>query len=1617
MRGFLPSPFSVHLPCLEIVAREMRALATVGLGVRKVRLRLLLLLLSSYFTLPIDTQARHIPVGPESPYLIDAWETEEGLPENSATSFMQTPDGYVWFGTFNGLVRFDGIRFEIMDRSNLPGLPSPSVISMHLDAKGRRWFGTDRGIARWDPDNTWHRYGPDEGWLGGVPRRFLESPSGDLFVTGWEGGLFQMRNDRFQRLAEPPLDPSVTDKTVAVYTYLERGGVLWGVNNKFLGRWDGTRWIPVGGQPWKRWASFDNVGAGRTSGVWVSTRTNLSQYVEGRLTRSLDLSKELNNSWEIREDPDGKIYAASYIGGLSIVNTNGQVDLLSSTNGLTHNSLRFTARDRDQGIWVGSSGGGLILMRPRNFVSYGRETGLADPVTKSLVELRPNVMLLGSHGRGLHVLSNGVAQPFLNHTNARIGPYAWSMLRDHRGDVWVGKYDKGLSRLSGNTEFGIPTNQIGGATVAALFEDSRRRLWVGTDKSIAMRRDDGFQVFGRGNGIANGNIRCFAEDSARSRIYAGSYDGGVYQTDTTAPNQWTLVPGTSELSAWAIHVGEDGALWIGTFGKGLVHADATEVEAFDERRGLPTHNITSVLEDRLGNLWLGSNRGILRVALRELHQALKAPSRKVLCQQFGLEDGMQSLECAGGHQPSAIEDSSGRLWFSTLKGVVHVDPRRLQLNNVPPQVLIERLVADGQPLFQRAPLKVQSADGRATAVATAAAGTERIECSFTAIRFGVADRIQFRMKVEGLDREWREVGVRRAAYLTHPPPGSYTIRVQARDGHGDWSEPGAQVAFSVEPYLWQRWWFRGMGVAALIGVGAGGSRAVFRARLQRELKDIETQRQLSQYETRLASVLESTNDLIAFVDPEGGLSYINQAGRRMLGLSADESVKSMLYHEVVNRRLWRYIRKTVAPLTRRGEPWSGELLMGSRSTKDLMIAACTVSSFRRPDGDLEYICVMARDVTEHRRAEAARRESDARFRSVVDTMAEGVLLVNRVHAVMSANASALHILGHPTGASEHAVELLPWAAFDDQDAPITEQNQPHQIVLRTGEGCAGIQLAVRRPDGSRRWLSVNAQPLLRDAETLPDDVVVTFTDITEKRQAELAERQLRELYAALVNTVDGVVWESDPLQLNYRFVSQRAEALLGYPVREWTENPRFWMERLHPDDRETAIRACAESTRSQQDHSLEYRLVARDGRVVWVHDAVSVVSKGGVLIALRGILIDISARKLAEEKQKHLEEQLRQAQKIEAIGQLAGGIAHDFNNILASTTMNLSLMRIQHWVHPAGADTLRELLVDTQRATALVRQLMAFGRRSLLQLRVLDVNEVISQLLKMLQRLLGENVAVRFDPGTGLSPVFADVGSLEQLLTNLAVNARDAMTEGGRLTIRTFGRAEEADPNSGNAAPRAFTCLMVEDTGTGMSEEVRSRIFEPFFTTKPVGRGTGLGLSTVHGIVLQHKGRIEVESEPGKGTRFIVSLPATEGTPKTTTPAEPSLAEGRTGTILLVEDQDSVRVAATKLLTRLGYRVLTASTAEGAMKVWSEESSYIDLLITDMVMPGKMTGLDLIGRLRESQPGLRAILSSGYSVELSHTRDAEAPNIVLLSKPYTLSELDVALRQCLSAVV
>jgi signal transduction histidine kinase len=385
-------------------------------------------------------------------------------------------------------------------------------------------------------------------------------------------------------------------------------------------------------------------------------------------------------------------------------------------------------------------------------------------------------------------------------------------------------------------------------------------------------------------------------------------------------------------------------------------------------------------------------------------------------------------------------------------------------------------------------------------------------------------------------------------------------------------------------------------------------------------------------------------------------------------------------------------------------------------------------------------------------------------------------------------------------------------------------------------------------------------------------------------------------------------------------------------------------------------------------------------------------------------------------ERKQLEEQFRQSQKMEAFGQLAGGVAHDFNNILTVIQGNISLLQVGQLPAAERAAAIAETLRAAARAGNLTRQLLTFSRRQPIQPRDIDANEIVANMTKMLQRIIGEHITLETRYAPGGAPVRADSGMLEQALVNLALNSRDAMPQGGRLTLETAAVTLTATDMHGRseARPGAFVRLSVIDTGCGIAPEHRPRLFEPFFTTKEVGKGTGLGLATVFGIVEQHTGWIEVESQAGTGTTFRIFLPRL---PQSVTalpqPPPPPAVRGGSETILVVEDEAAVRSLMCRLLERHGYRVFAAASGAAALAVWAEHRASIDLLVTDMVMPGGISGRELADRLRAERSSLKVILCSGYTDEMlgpdSSLRDA----LSFLAKPFDHPAFLQRVRGCL----
>ncbi|HYU42690.1 MAG TPA: response regulator [Vicinamibacteria bacterium] len=506
----------------------------------------------------------------------------------------------------------------------------------------------------------------------------------------------------------------------------------------------------------------------------------------------------------------------------------------------------------------------------------------------------------------------------------------------------------------------------------------------------------------------------------------------------------------------------------------------------------------------------------------------------------------------------------------------------------------------------------------------------------------------------------------------------------------------------------------------------------------------------------------------------------------------------------------------------------------------------------------------------------------------------------------------------------------------------------------------------------------------------------------EDRTRELREAEVR--YRSLVEHIPAVVFTASAEQPGKAtYVSPQIEPMVGYTPAEIQSDPGWFARTLHPADKERVLSEAARFRQEREPMVSEFRFVSRDGRTVWVHETARVVPGNGSSPFVQGFVLDVTERKLTEE-------QLRQALKMEAVGQLAGGVAHDFNNLLGVIDGYASLLAKDLAGNEKAQRRVEEIRKAAERAAGLTRQLLAFSRKQVLQPEVLDLNAVLARMEDMLRRVISESIQIVVVSSEGLGHIRADPGQLEQVILNLAVNARDAMPGGGRLVLETANaELDEAYARTHpEVSPGAHAMLAVSDTGSGMDPATLARIFEPFFTTKEEGKGTGLGLSTVYGIVKQSGGHVTVYSEPGRGTTFKVYLPRVNAATDAPAPPPPR-AEGGSETILLVEDESSLRTMIEEMLTEEGYTLLACDTVEKAIATAREHPGPIHLLLTDVVMP-RMSGRDLATAVEAVRPEIPVAYMSGYTHE-SLGRDSQIdPGTHFIQKPFTAAGLLAKLR-------
>jgi two-component system cell cycle sensor histidine kinase/response regulator CckA len=756
---------------------------------------------------------------------------------------------------------------------------------------------------------------------------------------------------------------------------------------------------------------------------------------------------------------------------------------------------------------------------------------------------------------------------------------------------------------------------------------------------------------------------------------------------------------------------------------------------------------------------------------------------------------------------------------------------------------------------------------------------------------------------------------------------------------------------------------------------------------------------LRESEARFRDLFDSISDWICVHDLEGRLLSVNPVVCQASGYTADELIGRLISDFLLPEYRPEFLDLYLTQIKEKGR-FDGVFRV---KAKDGTVRYIEYSNtLVTTEGREPFVSGVGRDVTERRRAARALRRSEEQYRLVVDHAHEGICVIQD-GIIKFTNPKLAEMAGLT---AEEAISRSFIDYIHPEDRPEVLDRYQRRLAGESFPDHHSYRLM--RPDGVVRWMDVISVVVTWERRPATINFI---SDITDQREAEEALRRSEEQYRLVVdNAHEGILIAQDGL---IQFANPKITEVLGYPQDELIS--RRFTEFIHPEDRSAVEeRYRCETTGQDPPGPRPCRAVRRDGEVRWVemHDVpIQWQDRPATLI----FLSDVTDQRLAQAEKENMEVQFQQAQKMEAVGRLAGGIAHDFNNLLTIITGYSDLALAKTSPHDPLHNDLNEINDAGQRAAALTRQLLTFSRQQVIEPQTLDPRQVVANVEHMLRRLIGEDIelVVTADPEAGA--VEADPGQLEQVLMNLAINARDAMERGGRLTIQianAFLDEDYAEDHLG-VSPGPHVMLAVSDTGVGMDEALRSKIFDPFFTTKETGKGTGLGLATVYGIVKQSGGHITVYSEPGRGSTFKVYLPRTG-----LEAGRPEAADGKdalrrgTETVLVVEDEDQVRDLASRILRRQGYRVLEAANGGEAILVCEQHQGPIHLTLTDVIMP-RMSGQDLAERIRSLRPEAKFLFMSGYTDEAIARHGVLDEGVNFIGKPFSAVKLAAKVREIL----
>ena len=792
-------------------------------------------------------------------YIIDAWQTEDGLPENSVTAIVQTGDGYLWVSTFDGLARFDGVSFKVFHPDFTPGFPLTRIIVLAVDSKQWLWIGSEdqkiiclTGAGFVDP----------QGW--GLPSGGIEfvgeSPDGKVLVWAKKtASYYSLTGNHFTRI-EPPGPPS--EKVLDTLAIDQR----WG-------SWErrGNQWVPfLNYQPisrsprWGKPESIKWIVPRPDNGQWVIGQRTIRGLHQGQWNEEIHLSREIGALTGMADDQQGHLWLGAWGEGLFRVGRDGEVRSVRLSKSSSPEPVRSVLRDREGNIWIGTDGSGLFRLKPRIFRTVGAEEGLSGNITKTV-----------SAGRDGKVwVLNQTALDWIDResfTAFQASPNlgaVWAMLSSRSNGLWLGTFGGDTLASDGFQHRPVVRPaQVPPSAPRILFEDRHAALWIGTARGL--RRVENGEVYNAPDwpGPPEVDVRALCEDSKGS-LYAGLNPGGIYRRTSAGWEHFSVNNGLPDDHILALHADHEDTLWIATQNKGLVcWHEGRFYSVPASATGMP-RAISSIIEDNAGCLWLGSSHGIHRLRRDAALAAAKDRAAPVHVDRYGSSDGVATSECSSV-QPAVCKSSDGRLWFATLNGVAMVNPAAVPSNPYPPPVLIEEAEIDGRVVGLSAAdqMMIANTDQRESGYPAhlpglgrqgqmpdllVPPGSTRVEIRYTAASFVTPGKVRFRYKLEGVDLDWVEAGAQRRAYFTKLPPAHYRFRVTACNNDGVWNERGAALGLIFQPFFWQTAWFKFVLAAALAGILTGAVRWISLRKVRARLAVLERERAVNQERERIA---------------------------------------------------------------------------------------------------------------------------------------------------------------------------------------------------------------------------------------------------------------------------------------------------------------------------------------------------------------------------------------------------------------------------------------------------------------------------------------------------------------------------------------------------------------------------------------------------------------------------------------------------------------------------------------------------------------------------------------------------------------------------------------------